>query len=156
MQKLEAPDSCVDGKNTGTSLSVEALQTSVRLYAELVTFLIAVLTFLGLFYKAVNALRDSWISYRRRRNIKGLLIAPTVEEIAEYSVQQRQNVDPEEQFLRKQMRELSRHLATASHMVGQRRIFAISMMFIVSFLVLGVMYTKELVFASGNSNRDLL
>lgn len=87
---------------------------------------------------------DSWRAWRRRRNIKGLILKPTTEELAKYSVPTFVPFSEEELEHRRALRAvrsaITKEMAERLRRMGVRML-VIAFYFLVGFVALAVLYT---------------
>ncbi len=112
----------------------------------LFSLVLAVGATIALVYKASAFIADSYITWRRRRTIRGLLIKPTAEELAKYALGVQSSTSPDERAYQKLMRQRRSVEQAVKADILERRILLLGVLFFICFSGLGGVYTWNALF----------
>lgn len=115
---------------------IDSAETAAIVLAVIVSFLTACSLTLKLIEKAFLRYH-LWI---RRKRIRGLLIQPTLEEIAVYGAQEPQRIDKDEQYFLNETRKINFDYLEKMNIKAQGRILLLCLIFSIYFFVISLEY----------------
>lgn len=124
------------------ALMFDLNESVITLAASIIASVLAVLSILEILSRGAQRTRERFLAWRRRRRIRGLVISPTIDEIAKYSTKIPQREEPEEHIEKRRKKALER---LASEKLQERsisRLYVLAFLFTICFGMLAVMFSR--------------